>query len=91
MSNDKAAGVDGVANEVLKLRVFRHTLLQIIKGVFITKVVPMEWIMSILVPVFKKGDSSDINNYRGVALMSTFTKYIIDCCWKGCELFLIKT
>ena len=55
LSNNKAAGVDGMVNEVLKLSEFRHILLQILNGVFITKVVPMEWLMSILVPVFKKG------------------------------------
>ena len=55
LSNDKAAGVDGMVNEILKLIEFQHILLQIVNdGVFIPNVVPVEWLMSILVPVFRK-------------------------------------
>ena len=51
-----------------------NLLLQILNGVFITKVVPTEWLVSMLIPVFQREDSSDANNYRDVALISAFVK-----------------
>ena len=31
---------------------------------------PKEWAIEIIVPIFKKGTTSDLNNYRGIALLS---------------------
>ena len=35
---------------------------------------PIEWLESILVPVFKKGSAADCNNYRGIALIRLVAK-----------------
>ena len=39
-----------------------------------TKEVPSEWKESILIPIFKKGDQLDPNNYRGISLINTIPK-----------------
>ena len=35
---------------------------------------PPEWSKSILCPIHKKGETNDPNNYRGVSLLSEFSK-----------------
>jgi hypothetical protein len=74
MQDRKAAGVDEMVNEILKLDEFHPVLLNIINQSYVTKSVPLEWLISILIPVFKKGDSSNPNNYRGIALMCVCAK-----------------
>ena len=35
---------------------------------------PSNWSKGLIVPVYKKGDASDTNNYRGITLISCFAK-----------------
>ena len=68
----KAAGVCGIAAELLKFggkRVidFLHLLF---RRVWETEVCPQDWQDAILVNIFKKGDATDCNNYRGISLLS---------------------
>ena len=74
LKNGKTAGVDELINEILKLSEFHPILLDIINQAYVSKTVPLEWLISLLIPVFKKGDSSDPNNYRGIALMCVCAK-----------------
>jgi Reverse transcriptase (RNA-dependent DNA polymerase) len=74
LSSDKACGLDEVVTQILKLNEIHCLLLNILNNIYQSKKPPAEWLISILVPVHKKGSVSDTNNHRGLALMSVTAK-----------------
>ena len=74
LSNGKAPGIDGMVNELLKLEALHPLILEIINRTYAEKSVPTEWLLSVLIPIYKKGSASDPGNYRGIALMSACAK-----------------
>ena len=36
--------------------------------------IPREWEEALIVPIFKKGNARDCNNYRGINLLNTIVK-----------------
>ncbi|KAK7481830.1 hypothetical protein BaRGS_00026977 [Batillaria attramentaria] len=75
LKRNKASGWDGIPAEVLKnaryiipfLKAFFNALLD--AGYF-----PKPWCMSIIVPLYKKGNADEPGNYRGVSLLSVVSK-----------------
>ena len=63
-----------MVNELLKLEGLHQHILEIINRTYEAKAVPSEWLISVLVPIYKKGSASDPGNYRGIALMSACAK-----------------
>ena len=63
---NKAGGPDGIPGIVLKRcsGVLAEPLSIIFKVIYNTGIVPSEWKLSNVVPIFKKGDKKDIKNYR---------------------------
>ena len=74
LQNNKASGVDNISAEILKCPDLLDLAWRFIFYCYKSKTVPAEWHTSMIVPVFKKGDSSSCNNYRGIALMSVYAK-----------------
>ena len=69
LKNGKAAGPDGIIGEF-----FKHAghlavdfLVKFFNVLFDRGIYPDSWTESIIVPLFKKGNQNDTNNYRGIS------------------------
>jgi hypothetical protein len=51
-------------------------ILKLINSVWNKEELPDQWKESIIAPVYKKGDKTDCNNYRGISLLSTSYKIV---------------
>ena len=79
MKDNKAAGIDKIIPELLKgvddqmLDVI-ELLLNLIfeKGVF-----PEEWTFGVITILFKDGETNDLDNYRGITLLSMLGKILV--------------
>ena len=72
---NKAAGCDGLAPGILKLlNVTWIMLLTFLFNVVFNGHYPHEWNKQKVFNIFKKGDRSDTNNYRGISVMGAISK-----------------
>ena len=72
LKSHKAAGVDEITAEVLKMGgdsvvAWLH---EIIVDVWESGKAPPEWKQALIVPLFKSGDAALLDNYRGISLLS---------------------
>ena len=74
----KSPGIDGVSNDILKNSklVIAPMLCHLFNKVLEVGVYPDDWCKAITVPVYKKGETSDPNNYRGISLLSCISKLL---------------
>ena len=72
----KKLGPDRVLYDYLKVFGEAHgdILLKMINGIFCENVYPEDWNLNYLKPIYKKGDILDPDNYRGIAIGSSFAK-----------------
>lgn len=76
LKSGKAPGHDRITAEMLKnlgtdgVRL----LLQVCNKAWSQKRIPDDWKIGVVLPVHKKGDSKDCDNYRGITLLSTAIK-----------------
>ena len=76
LSNGKSAGPDRLINEFFihgkhVLLPYLHTLFN---KIFTLGYFPDAWSMGEVIPLHKKGDRSNVDNYRGITLLSAFGK-----------------
>ena len=74
LSTGKASRIDGMVIELLKLEDLHPLILEVINRTYGARSVPTEWLISVLIPIYKKGSASDPGNYRSIALMSACAK-----------------
>lgn len=89
--NDKAPGPDGITNEIIKSRLadILQRLTVLLNMTMKTEEIPIQWTISNIILIHKKGDQDDINNYRPISLMSNiykiFAKIILNRITKNLE------
>ena len=73
---NKSCSEDYILNEVfIKCSdILLPILHKLFNDIFHSGFFPEEWTKACIVPVFKKGDVNDANNYRGISLVSCFGK-----------------
>ena len=77
VNNDTSPGCTEIPIKVLKMNidVLAQPLLEIINHCIIDNTIPDDWKIAIVTPLYKnKGDKSDMNNYRGISVLSPFAK-----------------
>jgi hypothetical protein len=76
MKNGKAAGWDEIAPEMLKAgrEALEKQLIKPFTKVWHEERIPKDWEKNIIIPLYKKGDSSKCENYRAVCLSSVALK-----------------
>ena len=74
----RSPGIDGVSNDILKNSklVIAPMLCNLFNKVLEDGVYPDDWCKAIIVPVYKKRETSDPNNYRGISLLSCISKLL---------------
>ena len=72
----KSCGPDYMLNEFFRygMDVLMPYLYKLFNTVFNLGYFPEKWTEGFIVPLHKKGNSNDVENYRGITLLSTFGK-----------------
>lgn len=74
--NNKAPGENGISVEMLKVggHKLEENLFKIIKTVWKKEIMPKRWKEALICPIHKKGDKTNCQNYRGIALIDSVYK-----------------
>jgi hypothetical protein len=69
----KSPGSDQIQAELIQAggKILLSEIHKLINSVWNKEELPDQWKESINVPIHKKGDKTDCNNYRGISLLST--------------------
>ena len=80
LRNGKAAGQSGILPEMVKaacgnVDFFDH-LLELATTIWNEQQVPQDWVDAVLIPIPKKGDLCNCDNWRGIALLDVVGKVV---------------
>jgi hypothetical protein len=74
----KSPGTDQILAELIKVgsETLYSEIRRLICCIWNKKELPQQWKESIIVPIYKKGNETDCNNYQGISLLSTAYKIL---------------
>jgi len=78
LKNDKSPGIDQIPAELIKAggRKICCEIHNLIISIWNKEELSDEWKESIIVHIYKRGDKTDYNNYRGISLLPTTYKVL---------------
>jgi hypothetical protein len=78
LKSHKSPGIDQIPAELIKAggRKIRCVIHKLIISIWNKEELPEVWKESIIVPIHKRGDKTDCNNYRGISLLPTTYKIL---------------
>ena len=87
LKNHKAAGVCSILAESLKYggMGIKQWLHKIIVETWTSGQAPSDWKSALIVPVFKSGDVTLLDNFRGISLFKHLRKSVRHPCWQQVE------
>ena len=87
LKDNKASGQDGIPIELIKAGddAVIKIITKICNKIWTTGVWPEDWKSSIFIPLFKKGDAKECENYRTIALISHTSKILLKIIHKRME------
>jgi len=73
LKRHKSPGIDQIPAEMIKAggRMIRSETHKLINSIWNKEELPEEWKESLIVPIYKKGDTTDCSNYSGISHLST--------------------
>jgi hypothetical protein len=73
LKRHKSPDIDQIPAELIKARgrMIRSEIHKLINSIWNKEELPEECKESIIVPIYKKGDTTDYSNYRGISHLST--------------------
>jgi hypothetical protein len=76
LKSGKAGGLDSICSEFLKYAcdVVVPFLTKLFNKLYDTGSFPAGWCKSVIIPIYKKGDDRNPDNYRGISLLSIVSK-----------------
>ena len=85
----KAFGNDCILNEyfIECADILAMHLCDLFNGILNSGFYPTSWTEGAIIPIHKKGPTNDVNNYRGITIVSCFSKLFTTVLCKRIELF----
>lgn len=73
LKKGKALGENGIENEAWRIMPLEigDMMWKMINRIWKEKGIPNDWNKGLISPIYKKGDKTEVKNYRGVTLMGT--------------------
>ena len=74
----KAASIDGISLRILRFCASSLLILicQLFTSSIITGYIPNQWCIHCIIPIYKSGDKSSVNNYRSISLLFILSKVL---------------